>query len=551
MPLFCSYEFSIAQNTDLPAPTANLQTVPAGSYVIAMDNTLQINGSGDFNLKSYGLLVYLLNNNVPLKWAIKSGKTKDQVDFQGSAELIKPTFSAAATRNYKAGPFIIYASDTTGVSALIDAFYSSNSLTGLTRPRVYRLTSAAAAVDIRYDLQGFRPKVAVLTDGGNQNIHLAYLTAASIPASSYATSAGTDLISNCFTFASEPHNNNTGTAVNNAITAIRDFVNKGGNFLAQCDAVDNYENNILGRFQTTGGLTVSNTGIGTTVNYVNPDLSVSQFEGAYNASFGGSFKNWKIIGSAANNLHNHVTGTGANTDVIGVSVSKHYYAKGGLVIYVGNHSFSTSTLVGINGIRMYMNAFLTPSNTNCPALNMVLPVQLTDFSGSIKENNAVIEWQVNANENVSFFDIEKSIDGLHFEPLQQISPRSTSGQQAYSLSLKHSGRKYYRLKIRDHQQTSQYSKIIELTSQPHQNGKLSVFATSDKKIGVNYFNSNRANAYFLSVYSSTGVLIYSSQLTLRENSNSFSVPISAVQPQLYYLVLADANGERYSAAIRL
>ena len=269
-----------AQTTDLPGPTANLQTLPAGSYVIAMDNTLQTNSTGDFNLKAYGLIVYLLNNNVRIKWSIKAGKAKDGVDFTATAEQIKPTLvSGGVSRDFKAGPFLILSSDTSGVASLIDAFYAANALTGANRPQVYRLTASASNVDIRYDLKGFRPKAAILTDGGNQKFHLEYMTAAAIPLESYATSMGTDLLTNCFTFASEPHNNKSRPAVNNAISAIKDFVTKGGNFLAQCEAIANYENNPLGRFQTTGGITISNAKIGSTLTYPNPDLSFSQFEG--------------------------------------------------------------------------------------------------------------------------------------------------------------------------------------------------------------------------------------------------------------------------------
>jgi hypothetical protein len=77
------------------------------------------------------------------------------------------------------------------------------------------------------------------------------------------------------------------------------------------------------------------------------------------------------VGSPTNNEHGHATGTGANTSIIGTSVSKLYYDKGGLVFYIGNHSFPTNSQAGIKGIRMYMNAFLTPSNTNCPVLTFM------------------------------------------------------------------------------------------------------------------------------------------------------------------------------------
>ncbi|MGZ3952748.1 MAG: hypothetical protein ACXVBZ_15210, partial [Flavisolibacter sp.] len=445
---------SHSQNTDLPGPTPNLQTLPTGSYVIAMDNSLQVNSSGDFNLKAYGLLVYLLNNSVHLKWSIKAGKAKDGIDFTATAEQIKPTLIAGGvSRNFKAGPFVIFASDTTGVSALIDAFYSSASLTGTNRPQVYRLTATAANVDIRYDLSGFSPKAAILTDGGNQAIHIAYMTTASIPTASYATSAGTDLLTNCFTFASEPHNTNTGTAVNNAISAIRDFVTKGGNFLAQCEAINNYENNTLGRFQTTGGITISNTNVGTTLNYANPDLSFSQYEGSYNASQGGSLKNWKFVGTTTNNEHDHATGTGTNSTVIGASVSKLYYGTGGLVFYVGNHSFTTSTLQGINGIRMYMNAFLTPSNTNCPELLYTpLGIKLVQFSADTKSGKTNLSWTLSGNEMVQKCSVEKSNDGIFFTPVGIVSSTSKTGQESYQFpDAPTEGKRYYRIGITDKQ----------------------------------------------------------------------------------------------------
>src|SRR5258705_3011978 len=69
-----------AQNPDLPNPTANIQTAPAGSFVIAMDNTNQAN-PGYFNLKSYGLIVYLMNNNKRFRWIITAGKAKDGTDM--------------------------------------------------------------------------------------------------------------------------------------------------------------------------------------------------------------------------------------------------------------------------------------------------------------------------------------------------------------------------------------------------------------------------------------------------------------------------------------
>jgi hypothetical protein len=542
-----------AQNTDLPGPSANLQTIPSGSYIIAMDNTLQVNSAGDFNLKAYGLIVYLLNNGAKIKWSIRAGKAKDGIDFTAFAEQIKPNLiSGGISRDFKAGPFVISAPDTTGISALVDAFYTSNGLTGANRPQLYRLTGNAANVDIRYDLTGFRPKAAVLTDGGNQNLHLAYMTECAIPSASYATSAGTDLLSNCFTFASEPHNTKSGAAVNNAISAIKDFVSKGGNFLAQCEAINNYENNSSGRFQTSSGITISNANIGTTLLYPNPDLSFCQFEGDYNASLGGSLKNWKIIGGTVNNEHDFATGTGSNTSSIGASVSKYLYGKGSLVFYLGNHSFAATSLAGINGMRMYMNAFLTPSNTNCPILTYIpLGVKLIQFSGRVQNKTIHLTWEVDENETAKRFEVEQSIDGNNFVLLDSIAVRNKNGKEKYYFSkIQTTPAHYYRLKIINKNGLKQYSNVVLLQEEvSHEQSPLVVFENPVYNEVSFSFRTRQRTVINIILYNSMGSIIYSNNFNCMEGVNRFTLPVECLVAKGSYLIDVINHSERYNAKV--
>src|SRR5437868_5198948 len=88
--LWCILSFftrSVAQNTDLPNPDPNLQTAPAGSFIIAMDNTNQAN-PGYFNLKAYGMVVTLMDFDVRFRWVITAGKVKDGVDINVNAQSI-------------------------------------------------------------------------------------------------------------------------------------------------------------------------------------------------------------------------------------------------------------------------------------------------------------------------------------------------------------------------------------------------------------------------------------------------------------------------------
>ena len=93
--LLCGLAFLVlpmatwAQHSDLPPATANPVAVPAGTLVLALDNTWQ-STNGQFNLKAYGLAVHLLNNKVPLRWVIRADKGKDEADFTALAARVLP-----------------------------------------------------------------------------------------------------------------------------------------------------------------------------------------------------------------------------------------------------------------------------------------------------------------------------------------------------------------------------------------------------------------------------------------------------------------------------
>jgi hypothetical protein len=102
---------SAGYSQDIPANAVpHLETIPAGSLIIPMDDTLQNDGgSGNsrrFNLKAYGLIQELLWNNIPVKWAISSTKVKDGGDLTAIAK-IDGTAGAGASTKFSGGPFII------------------------------------------------------------------------------------------------------------------------------------------------------------------------------------------------------------------------------------------------------------------------------------------------------------------------------------------------------------------------------------------------------------------------------------------------------------
>ena len=605
-----------AQNTDLPNPTANIQTLPVGSLVVAMDNTNQAN-PGYFNLKAYGLVVTLMDFDVRLRWIITAGKAKDGVDINVNARSITtPTVTTAGSKitytsgnniatisnivgsivpgmtvtsngigiptgttvlsivdathiamsanatasannktgiytsnaypvsnhNFKAGPFVIFPSDTTLAKLVIDLF--NNSVATSDKVNVFQ-TTAVANVDVRYDLQNVRPKGAILDDGGNANIHVSYMTAAAIPMMNYAVlNTARGLTAACYTFASEPHNGLQG----DEIDTIKSFVMQGGNFLAQCHAITSYENWTGGHFETTSGVNGNNGSVGTDINYMNSDLSFSQFEGGFDANQGGSVQTWTIASGSApqNNFYGLIKGNAlALSNTYGASGAKLGSSKGHNVWYIGNHSFSGNNIVDINGIRMYMNAFITPAYTPACDAARLLPVKLSYFAAKkVNEQQVQLNWATTAENNTKEFIIQRSADGVNFSEMTKVSAKGNS-----SIEVKYNcydytplaGRNFYRLITMDMDGLKSFSEIVLINMNITVDSKASLDIYPNPAKDVVTVNLNNLSIYnnSVSVTDLNGATVIRKEA---QNGSAIKLNVSQLQPGVYMVKVVGTDG---------
>ena len=338
---------SVLNSEKLPISIENFST---GTLIIPMDNTYQGSGN-DFNLKAYGLLVRLLHAGVPLKWAIKTGKNKDGIDFSANAKRIKPSITGSANRDFRAGPFIVYPGFESQAMNVINSFGNNVS--------VYELTQNAA-IEIKHDIL-HKPKAALLNNGGNSKIHRKIYEAAGLIKNTHyveVNSAGSLNNNSCFTFASEPHTKPS--QINSSIVnQVKIFVQSGGNFLAQCEGVEAYTSSSNGSLLATYN---SKNGGGNNISYDNHDEPYAQFHGILKNE-GGSVKDFKFnsnpgdrVAYKANNYYKAYAGK-----ISGVTAN-----AGGYVHYLAGHEYK-SGLTGTNGKRMVLNALMRPSErpNNC------------------------------------------------------------------------------------------------------------------------------------------------------------------------------------------
>jgi hypothetical protein len=134
---------------------------------------------------------------------------------------------------------------------------------------------------------------------------------------------------------------------------------------------------------------------------------------------------------------------------------------------------------------------VAPLNRTC----FVLEANITNFSGTVLNKKAELNWSVTNNNVIDYFKIESSYDGAHFSTLQKIS---SSSPELSALDYKFtddllqnkSGNVYYRLKMVDNYNKVSFSKTIRLSV--NENWKVSIFpnpVTDNMQISV-YAPSN-------------------------------------------------------------
>jgi hypothetical protein len=81
----------------------------------------------------------------------------------------------------------------------------------------------------------------------------------------------------------------------------------------------------------------------------------------------------------------------------------------------------------------------------------VLPVTLSDFTGVLKNQNAVLSWNTSTGQGLKNFEIQKSTDGLSFETIGvvNVNAQNPSSHSYTYADVDLSENNYYRLKMND------------------------------------------------------------------------------------------------------
>ena len=223
---------------------------------------------------------------------------------------------------------------------------------------------------------------------------------------------------------------------------------------------------------------------------------------------------------------------------------------GGMVFYIGNHSFDVSNEQNISGMRMYMNAFLMPTQLpgNC-FRGAPLPVRLTSFQGNLNNNSVNLQWSVAENENSDKFELEKSKDGINFNTVALVFSTEKAGTENYQYAeTMNTDKIFYRLRMIDKAARVSYSNILMFQSNilaSSENGIRIMNNPANEFLNFNFQLKNSQPAE-VKVIDLTG-RVKMKQLLMGSNGNNyFNLQLTGALQKGMYILEVTAGAERFT-----
>ncbi|MBK9329591.1 MAG: T9SS type A sorting domain-containing protein [Sphingobacteriales bacterium] len=176
-----------------------------------------------------------------------------------------------------------------------------------------------------------------------------------------------------------------------------------------------------------------------------------------------------------------------------------------------------------------------------------LPVELTSFTGYNEGAKNVLNWTTASERNTLKFMVERSGDGISFDP---IGEKAAAGYSAYPLdytmddSYPLDGANYYRLKIIDRDNTFEYSQTILIRTAGaivYQNTILNIFPNpTHHAVFIEYLASAKGTVA-LKVFNALGQSMLSKKTDVEKGKQLIWIDVSSFSDGMYVIQLQDES----------
>lgn len=232
------------------------------------------------------------------------------------------------------------------------------------------------------------------------------------------------------------------------------------------------------------------------------------------------------------------TGTFSSIDTANHTAMYELYYTNVNTIYYRTGSISTYSSIETRQTSLYFKSF------NLSVRNIALPIELMYFKASYKDKTVNLNWATASEVNNDYFTIERSPDGITFEPIQMIrgAGNSTSVRDySWTDSDPLEGYSFYRLKQTDYDGHYTYSDVETIKSK---GGSSLEEAFEIKSIFPNPF-SDHINVDFLTqqggeaeitLLSETGSIVASTKMEVHDGYNNGGIDNLGNLPKGTYIL---------------
>jgi hypothetical protein len=184
--------------------------------------------------------------------------------------------------------------------------------------------------------------------------------------------------------------------------------------------------------------------------------------------------------------------------------------------------------------------------------NQALPVEMVSFNGSCESEEVKLTWQTATEHNSSYYEVEKSRDGMEWQVLTTVTAAGNSTQLLnYETMDAHAmeGNNYYRLTQVDIDGTRKTYDAINVSCSGSTKGYFSAYPNPSTGAFQVILNDKKLiGSSVLTVRDTKGAELLNRSIEVKPGINMFNVSDLNLAPGVYYLQIV--NGERTTEVLK-
>jgi uncharacterized repeat protein (TIGR01451 family) len=234
-----------------------------------------------------------------------------------------------------------------------------------------------------------------------------------------------------------------------------------------------------------------------------------------------------------------LTGLDADGDGLDDRFDNDNSSTKGTSAYMGNGG-TTSGDVSPGSITVVQKSIVTLPDRDWRVIEYVLNCDFLNVKANLYRDITRLSWSIVCKQEVRFYIIERSLDAVYFTDVKTVNGTSTLNEVQHFLttddvSAALANKIYYRIRALGANGKIRYSNIVFVSKQS-KDIQVTIYPNPVKQDMQVTINSNEAEVATLSVYSSGGELIWSTNEKLQKGSNTILISETQSWPNGSYIL---------------